>query len=159
MSWSENRTPTQDVNMLKHIDVNLDLLAEEGKAYKWQSPPPCNCGHKFWGHGFVERYFDDFDEKFWLKRYRCPNCKAIITLFPNGYLKYFRYSLLIIYQSLSFRLTSYIWPPALSRQRGGHWLNRLKRFCVAKFGVNSEGYNLRQRLAELFNNMTDFLSS
>lgn len=144
--------------MLKHINVNLELLAKEGKAYKWQRPPPCNCGHAFWGHGYVERYFDDYNQKFWLKKYRCPNCKAIITLFPSGYLKYFRYSLTLIYQALSFRLSSYQWPLNTTRQRGGHWMNKLKRYCLGKFGVNNNGLNLKQRLSDLFKKMINFLS-
>lgn len=144
--------------MLKHINVDLDLLAKEGKAYKWKRPPPCKCGHTFWGHGYVERYFDDYNEKFWLKKYRCPQCKAIITLFPNGHLKYFRYSLSLIFQVLSVRLSSYQWPINTTRQRAGHWMNKLKRYCLGKFGVNESGLNLKQRLSDLFKNMIDFLS-
>jgi hypothetical protein len=143
--------------MLKHINVNLNLLAKEGKAYKWNRPSPCNCGHIFWGHGYVRRYFDNYNEAFWLKRYRCPNCKATITLFPKDYKKYFRYSFSSICKAISTRLKSYKWPPWCPRQCGGHWLRRFKLYCMGAFGVNEESLNLKVKIEELYNEKTDFL--
>ena len=74
--------------MLKHVNIRLEVLSREGKRFKWTRPPPCKCGHIFWGHGYVARYFDGYSEKLWLKKWRCPLCRSLITFFPNGYIKF-----------------------------------------------------------------------
>ena len=146
--------------MTYHACVDIFLLAIEGKKFKWQKPSSCpDCGHYLWGHGFVGRYFDDFTDKLWIKRYRCPNCKNVITLTPMGHHKFFRFSLSHIFKTLIHRLSSYQWPPWTTRQRAGHWLQKLKRFCHARFGLNPVGLDLKAKALELSSANINFLDS
>jgi len=146
--------------MLIHACVNLDQLARESKDYKWSRPKSCSrCGLQLWGHGYVGRYFDGFKERLWLKRYRCSCCKLLITMIPNGCMSSYQASFFKIYFSLLHRLSSYKWPPWVSRQRGRHWLSKLKKYCQANFGLTAVGMNLKNKLKVLFKEQTNFLVS
>jgi hypothetical protein len=142
--------------MLKHVNVDLEVLSREGKRFKWSRPPPCKCGHIFWGHGYVARYFDGYSEKLWLKKWRCPLCRSVITFFPNGYIKFVQASLETIFKALRERLSFYKWPPWTTRQRAAHWLRRLKKYCVSNFGVNTDGYDLEKHLLILHEKKINF---
>lgn len=144
--------------MITHTCVDIDLLSRDGKNFKWQKPSACpNCGLYLWGHGFVGRYFDDLASKLWLKRYRCPHCKIVITMIPVGRIQRFRYSLSHIFKTLIERLNFYQWPPWTTRQRAGHWMRRLKCYCQAHYGLTSEGLALASRVLELKDKAINFL--
>ena len=146
--------------MLEHTYVDLSQLSKDGKDFKWDIPIFCTCcGHKLWGHGYVGRYFDGFTEKLWLKKLRCPNCRKIITLMPSGYLKYYQSSFFKIYLTIYHRLKAHRWPSWMNRQRGCHWLNKLKNYCMAHYGPNSEGLDLKLKIFELYQNNINFLTS
>lgn len=145
--------------MQQHISVNLDQLSKDGKNFKWEKPKICSCcGNPLWGHGYVGRYFDGYTEKLWLKRYRCTSCKKIITMVPIGFVKYFSIKLSKIYIALIDRLKNYQWPPWISRQRGGHWLKKLKLYCLAKFGINESSLDLKNKIQNLYQENINFLS-
>jgi hypothetical protein len=109
--------------MISFNKITLQTLSTEGKDYKWL---PCRCekcDRNMWGHGFVSRYFEGFTQVF-MKRYRCPECKTVVTTRPEGFRRYVRSPIEIIYHSLRIRFSSGSWPPETPRQRGGHWLRR-----------------------------------
>lgn len=146
--------------MIKHTCVNLTQLSNDGKKFKWDRPIFCSCcGHKLWCHGYVGRYFDGFIKKLWLKRLRCPKCRIVITMMPSGIPKYYQGSFFKIFFTLTKRLNSYSWPPWITRQRGGHWLRKLKSYCLSHFGVNENSLNLKEKLPDLYTSDVNFLSS
>lgn len=93
-----------------------------GRAFKWESYRCEKCQRRMWGHGFVCRYFAEVCSVLYLKRYRCPGCRAVVTTRPEGYWPRVRSSILTIYQTLKGRFTTGSW--AGNRQRAGHWLRR-----------------------------------
>jgi hypothetical protein len=44
---------------------------------------PSMRGPRLWGHGHVPRYLDALVEPVWVKRWRCPVCRAVHTLRPD----------------------------------------------------------------------------
>ena len=113
-----------DKRMANHTNVDLSVLYDAGKSYNWERPS-CrkNCG-KVWGHGYVQRYFAGYMECFWLKRYRCPACREVITMHPLGFFKKYQSSIKQIFEALRHKLAYLRWPKGTSRQRGGHWLRK-----------------------------------
>jgi hypothetical protein len=111
-----------DKNILVHTPVNFEELAKAGKSFNWNRPSCRNGCPKMWAHGYVSRYFEGFSGNIWLKRYRCRFCKAVVTLFPEGYYARFQSSISEIFTALSHRLQRGRWPPGLPRQRAGHWI-------------------------------------
>ncbi|CAO0824882.1 hypothetical protein DFAR_970013 [Desulfarculales bacterium] len=83
-------------------------------------PERCpRCGSvRLWGHDFVPAYFDESLTAIWLRRFRCPVCRAVIRLRPWGYLSPFQAPEETIRQSLSNKL---------ARGRGTHGLPRFSR--------------------------------
>lgn len=109
--------------MILFCKITLEILSAEGKNHKW---PPCKCEKchaNMWGHGFVARYFSNLCQIF-MKRYRCPRCKIVVTTRPEGFWPRIRSSTQAIYQTLRYRISFGTWPPEIPRQRGGHWLRR-----------------------------------
>ena len=78
-------------------------------------------------------------------------------MLPAGYIGYYLAPLTTIFETLIEKLTSFRWPPWMSRQRGGHWLRKLCSYCQAKFGLNPEGLNLREKIIEFLAGNTNFL--
>jgi hypothetical protein len=77
-----------------------------------------------WGHGYVARYFLNFVKQIFLKRYRCPCCKAVVTVRPEDYLPYVRTPSAAIHKTLQIKISTGFWPTDCTRQRGGHWLRQ-----------------------------------
>jgi hypothetical protein len=81
----------------------------------------------------VLRFFDEHEEGLWLKRYRCPECKAVHTVRPESHYRGFwacwRVILLCIYK----KGTTNRWLEGLSRQRQQYWwkgfLKQTSRQC------------------------------
>ena len=119
---------------MKHkTDANIEDIHRDGKEYNWRRPV-CKCGKKVHGHGFVKRYFNRFKEYLYIKRWRCPKCGTVITAIPSGYWPRFQESIKNIFETIKYRIKNYKWPPWTTRQRAGHWLNKLL--------VNAKLYNL-----------------
>ena len=117
----------KDGHMVIFFPVVLKQLFHLGRFYPWPKPDHCpRCSsHRLWGHGFVAAYFDGFDQPFFLKRYRCPNCKCVLRLRPSGYFKRFQSSILTIRLSILHKTKAGHWLPGLSRSRQCHWLRSL----------------------------------
>lgn len=100
----------------------------DGKSFKWIRPTCCpRCKSKVWGHGFVRRFFNSVKECVYIKRWRCPGCKLVITCRPEEFWRRYQESIDQIFNALKFRVKYLNWPPWTTRQRGGHWMNKLIR--------------------------------
>ena len=109
--------------MLIKVFVDLLLLIKVGKNYKWEKPKDCpRCEKCLWGHGFRERYFFEYSQCLYLKRYICSSCGLVIMLVPEGYFAHYRYSIKFIYEHLRHKLLNKSWKGF--RQIGVHWLNK-----------------------------------
>ena len=100
-----------------------------GEKYPWPRPlwcPRCRSP-RLWGHGYVQRYFDDFKWALRLKRYRCPDCGAVHTLRPHLYDRRFQVIWVTIFLSLLQKITLDRWLPGLSRQRQQYWWRGFKK--------------------------------
>ena len=109
--------------MIYQCNVSFKKLQQEKKEYPWKRPLECSgCQGKVWGHGYVLRYFNSHSEGLYLKRWRCPSCKLILTCRPDSHWRRFQESIKRIFDTLIFRVKHRTWPPWTTRQRGGHWL-------------------------------------
>jgi hypothetical protein len=116
--------------MILSYKITLDELSISGKKYNWPKHYCASCKRNMWGHGYVSRYFEERAGFLLLKRYRCPDCKTLVTVRPEGYWPRIRSSILSVYRALNSRLRSGQWPSLLSRQRGNHWLKKFTRFAL-----------------------------
>lgn len=120
--------------MILYVPVLLKEIYQQGRKYPWKRPEAClRCQHyRVWGHGFVQRYFDGFATCLYLKCYRCPNCRCVITLRPATHFSRIRSSKETIRSHLCHRLAKNRWPPSsLPRPRLRHWLTNLNRQILA----------------------------
>ena len=78
--------------MVIYYHVDLEELRQQGKGYQWQKPQRCpSCEMAgLWGHGYIQRYFDGYSEPLWIKRYRCPHCRAVHILRPATHYRRFQ---------------------------------------------------------------------
>jgi hypothetical protein len=88
--------------LILYLSVNLHKISTVGKKFHWQRPLPCpRCGGvRLWSHGYVERYFGRFAEQLWMKRWRCPDCRAVHTARPLEYWRGFQATAAAIVASL-----------------------------------------------------------
>jgi len=134
------QSPPKTSILILFIDACVKRIFRLGKRFPWTRPDVCpRCGGRVWGHGFTTGYFDGFDEPLWLRRYRCPDCSAIIRVRPKGYWPRFQARIDAIRQSLSHRLTHHKWLPDLPRSRQWHWLRGLKRQAFIHLGAGGSG--------------------
>jgi hypothetical protein len=115
--------------LILYFSINVKSLFESGKKYPWEKPEKCPAckGTKIWGHGFVLRYFHEYIEGLWIKRYRCPDCKTVHTARPDLYFSRFQYKIQDIKQSLLQKLSSNgKWIKSLAYQTQQYWLAGLK---------------------------------
>jgi hypothetical protein len=117
--------------LVLHFPVDVKQLSEAGKAYDWPRPLRCpGCGSsRLWGHGYAGRYFEGFCLPLWVKRYRCPECRAVHTLRPDAFLRALRYPAELIVSALRGKIAGRGWLRSLSRQAQQSWLRILRRFC------------------------------
>jgi hypothetical protein len=116
--------------MIYFVSVQLKDIFEQGKTFLWVRPVAClNCNHyKVWGHGFVPRFFDGFVSCLYLKCYRCPQCRCVMTLRPDTHFNRIRCCKETIRVLLAHRILKDRWPPSLfPSPRMRHWLANLKR--------------------------------
>ena len=122
--------------MIIFLSVSIKKIYRLGRDFPWPRPSVCpSChGDRLWGHGFVFAYFDCVTQGIWLRRYRCPLCRAVLRLKPKGYFPRFQASILDIRKTIAFRLKSGRWPPGVCRVRCSHWLKSLRRQVMARLG-------------------------
>ena len=139
--------------MIQFVAVMLKDIFDKGKEFPWERPSKCpKCDYnKVWGHGFVSKLFDGFTELLWLKRWRCPVCRCIITMRPKSHFPRFQASQKDIQDTLEHRLTHGKWPPDLSPPRMRYWLSNLKRQARAHLpqSMKSGLMTAYQRLIDL----------
>jgi hypothetical protein len=119
--------------MVIFFSVILKDLFVLGRDYPWTRPescPVCN-GCRLWGHGFITAYFDGYDQPFSLKRYRCPDCRCVVRLRPEGYLKRFQASIATIRSSIVSKAQSRRWIAGIGRTRQNHWFRSLCKRTAA----------------------------
>jgi len=109
--------------LVLHFRVDVKRLREVGRGYPWPRPARCpSCrGARLWGHGYAGRYFEGDAYPVWLKRYRCPDCRAVHILRPASYWARFRYSIRTILRSLGRKIGQDRWLPMPSRQAQQYW--------------------------------------
>ena len=140
------------------LPISMKEVSAAGKSFKWVRPSCCSgCGNsKVWGHGFVRKYFKGFANAVFLKRYRCPNCRKVVTAYPDSHWRRYQSSKLEITSILKQRLDRKAWPRGCIRQRAGHWLRKLTLFLNTHFGM---GVCLCSELvAKLYDKDLPFLS-
>ncbi len=130
-SQSLRETLSTSASLVLHFPVDVKHLSEAGKTYGWPRPARCpGCGSsRLWGHGFVERYFEGFGLPLWVKRFRCPDCRAVHTLRPEAFMRALRYRAEIIVSALREKIAGKRWLRSVSRQTQQYWLRSLRRFC------------------------------
>ena len=116
--------PRREKNLLLIIRIVLEKVQALGKEFPWKKPRGCpSCGGiRLWGHGYVLRYFHNFSQGLWLKRYRCPECGAVHTVRPIEYSPGFQYPWETIRISLEQKQGGGIFLPEVSRQCQQYWL-------------------------------------
>jgi len=110
-----------------HVSIDVKQLYELGKEYPWPRPKRCySCqSSRIWGHGYVQRYFEGYIRPFWIKRYRCPDCRTVYTLRPDLFCMRFRYPLRIILYSLITKILCLRFIPSIPRQNQQYWYKGL----------------------------------
>ena len=110
--------------MILSRKINIRLLTEQGKNFKWEKHFCKGCHEFMWGHGYVMRYFSEIPRGVYLKRYRCSGCGAVAQVRPEGYWQKLRSSIETIYSALKSKISTGFWLAGTGRQRAGHWLRR-----------------------------------
>jgi len=106
-----------------YLDIIFKRLEKEKKNYSWPRIRHCpKCGRKkVWGHGYVERFFDGWENPLWIKRYRCNECGAVHTVRPKKHWRGFWASSKTIIASLMKKLDEGRWLAMINRQRQQYW--------------------------------------
>ena len=122
--------------MILPVVVVLKEIYEKGRDYLWPRPEVCPCcrTRRPWGHGFVLAYFDGLAAGVLLRRYRCPQCRCVIRLKPEGYFDRFQSSITTIRAVIRELVEKKLSPSGVPRTRRDHWLKALKRKARAYFG-------------------------
>jgi hypothetical protein len=66
----------------------------------------------------VARYFDGVSHAVWVKRWRCPDCRAVHTMRPRGHWRGFWATAVTITAVLARKVAGESW---MSRQRQQYW--------------------------------------
>jgi hypothetical protein len=129
--------------LILYSGVDVKQVYELGRGYPWQKPARCPVclSDRLWGHGFVLRYFEPFEEPGWIKRYRCPDCGAVHTMRPDAYLESLRYPLTIILLCLFIKTCSNRFASALTYQLQQAWWKAL--FSTASVPANCSSVRLK----------------
>lgn len=127
--------------MIMFFPCVLKEIFKKGRNYPWPKPERCpNCAnYKVWGHGFVEAFFDGYNEPLVLRRYRCPVCGCVMRLRPSGYFKRFQASIKTIRSSIVSKVTTGRWLPGVMRTRQCHWFTSLLRKIKAYLSDTWDG--------------------
>ncbi len=125
--------------MIIFFSAILNEIFLFGRDYSWPKPehcPRCNSC-RVWGHGFFTACFDGYNCPLLLKRYRCPDCKCIMRLRPEGYFKRFQAPIAAIRSSILSKVWSGKWVDDIDRNRQCHWhralLKRIRAYLTNKW--------------------------
>ena len=128
MDGSTSSAP--DNYMMVTVNVDVRVVARQGRNFQWPTECQCpKCGNKTWAHGKVPRIFDGIAGLVLIPRRRCPRCKCVITLRPSTHKPRIQTAIRKIISVLEYRLIYRVWPNPNLRQRCGHWLQKLSRWC------------------------------
>ena len=143
-----------DIAMVSFSNVDWRRLAADGKRYKWNRPScPNHCSCRLWGHGRVSRYFDGLAEVLYVQRFRCRECRSVITIRPREHWARYQAPVSWIFEVLRHRLSMLKWPEGVTRQRAGHWLRKF----VSKIAMDFPGADLLVTLDRLYDRQIAFL--
>jgi hypothetical protein len=117
----------KDKSMVIFFSAMLNEIYRLGREYPFPRPKVCpGCqGCRLWGHGFVLAAFDGYCHPLCLKRYRCPDCRCVVCLRPDGYFSRFQASIEAIRSSVVSKVRIGKWLAGISRSRQRHWFNAL----------------------------------
>jgi hypothetical protein len=125
------KSNTRVAPLILYLSVDFTELQILGKAYRW--PRPRNCfrcnGTRVWGHGYVQRFFDEAPDALWMKRWRCPDCSAVYTVRPHTHWRGFWASQATILSSLVTKASEHRWLSMVSRERQQYWWRGLRIQC------------------------------
>ena len=125
--------------LILHVRVDVKRLREDGKRYPWPRPRRCpRCGGRLWGHGYVPRYFEEA-QALWMKRWRCPDCRAVHTVRPRRFWPRFRYGIGTILKTLRAKIRNDRWRP-FSHQVQLYWWRGLQIQCSWRSNVRRPGW-------------------
>lgn len=129
--------PPTDISLVIFVQATVKHLFEMGREFAWPKPERCpRCGGRMWGHGFITAWFDDYQDPLWLKRYRCPDCRCVIRLRPQGYFKRFQASILTIRDCLVYWIDTHRRKAGPSPPRQRHWVRALREQLLIHHGLN-----------------------
>jgi hypothetical protein len=122
-----------------YLRIDFKLLERQGKAYRWSRPRACPAclSRRIVGHGYVQRYFASESGLLWMKRYRCLDCKTVLTTRPIGYWRAFLAPVEAIVESLKAKLRENHWIGGWSRQRQQYWWRGFRQRLLAA-GVTAD---------------------
>ena len=111
------------LKLLLHIRVVLEEIQLLGRRFPWKRPAHCpRCrSRRLWGHGFVLRYFAGIAVGLWLRRWRCPDCKAVHTVRPADYPPGSAYPAELRNRSILTKLDGGVFLPEVPRQNQQYW--------------------------------------
>ena len=82
------------------------------------------------------RYFEGFGTCLWVKRFHCPDCLAVHTCRPLGFLRGFRHSAAVIRSSLLKKIIENGWIRGVARQTQQYWYRCLRFRVSGRCNVN-----------------------
>ena len=82
------------------------------------------------------RYFEGFGTCLWVKRFHCPDCLAVHTCRPLGFLRGFRYTAAVIRSSLLSEIGGGGWLKGCALQNQQYWYRCLRFFVAGRCNVN-----------------------
>jgi hypothetical protein len=127
--------------LILFVEAAVKHILELGRKFPRAKPEQCpRCGGRLWGHGFANRYLDDCDQALLVRRYRCPDCRLVLTTRPADYLSRFQAAIADIRDSLTHRFRHRRWRPNRSRSRQRHWIKGLLARISCHLGGSWTGY-------------------
>jgi hypothetical protein len=126
--------------LILYLSVDCSEISTSGKEYRWPRLRRCpRCGGtRLWGHGYVPRYFGSRAGPLWMKRWRCPECRAVHTARPWQYWRGFIVRASAIHASIVRKLAGKRWMHSFSRQRQQYWYAGFARQQLARPGLSPE---------------------
>lgn len=109
----------------------LQLL---GKGYPWKRPRCCpKCKSKrLWGHGYVIRYFQEFNEGIYLKRWYCVDCTSIHITRPETHQARMQYPKQLIRKLMNHKASTGTFSQKhVCRQVQQYWWRNLQRWFIS----------------------------
>ena len=109
--------------LIVYLSVDCTAVSTQGTGFQWPRLRRCpHCrGHRLWGHGYVQRYFDGLENALWMKRWRCPDCGAVHTMRPDSHWRGFWAERTTIIASLQRKEHNDRWLANICRERQQYW--------------------------------------